>query len=113
MQLINMLAAAVPNWRHGDLERFNEVLQALGPRDGYVPSPGGQLRIIHSGIIQLTKENALMSFGPPNGKRTVVSHFLARYGLATHNAVDRMVYVAAQPGNFYPAEHVQVFPVDE
>ena len=53
-----------------------------------------------------------MAFGPPKGKRTVMSHFLVRYELATHNAVD-MVYVAAQPGNFYPAEHVQVFPVDE
>ncbi|KAF1763183.1 hypothetical protein GCK72_011449 [Caenorhabditis remanei] len=50
-----------------------------------------------------------MAFGPPKGKRTVVSHFLARYELATHNAVD-MVYVAAQPGNFYPAEHVQTNP---
>ncbi|KAF1764107.1 hypothetical protein GCK72_004053 [Caenorhabditis remanei] len=48
-----------------------------------------------------------MAFGPPRAKRTVAAHFWTRYGLTTHNAVDRMVYVAAQPGNFYPAEHIQ------
>ena len=54
-----------------------------------------------------------MAFGPPRAKRTVAAHFWTRYGLTTHNAVDRMVYVAAQPGNFYPAEHIQVLPVEE
>ncbi|KAF1756018.1 hypothetical protein GCK72_012471 [Caenorhabditis remanei] len=108
-----MLAAAVPNWRHGDLERLNEVLQALGPRDIYVPAPGGDVRIIPSGIIQIAKENSMLSFGPPNAKRTVATHFWKRYGLITHNAEDRMVYVMAQSGNYYPAEHVQVLPVDE
>ncbi|EFO84436.1 hypothetical protein CRE_09914 [Caenorhabditis remanei] len=55
----------------------------------------------------------MLSFGPPNAKRTVATHFWERYGLITHNAEDRMVYVKTQQGNFYPVEHVQVMPVDE
>ena len=51
-----MLAAAVPNWRHGDLERLNEVLRVLGPQDIYVPAPEGDVRMIPSGIIQIAKE---------------------------------------------------------
>ncbi|EFO96539.1 hypothetical protein CRE_23740 [Caenorhabditis remanei] len=93
MQLINMLAAAVPNWRHGDLERLNEVLQA----------PGGDVRLIPSGIIQICKESSLLSFGPPNAKRTVATHFWKRYGLITNSAVDRMVYVKSQPAK--PPQH--------